>query len=448
VSTHPELVIVGSGIGGLVLAYRLQSAGLDVVLIEADDTPGGVIRSRDWGGTVVESGPNSFLAGDHLIGLLDELELRDAIVEPEPRYRRRYVVRDGALRVVPMSPPGLLKTDLLGARAKGRILLEPWLHGKPPVEDESVRAFVERHLGGEAYRYLPAPFVNGVWAGDPEQLSVRSAFPELARLEAEHGSLIKAMVRRRSSGAGGGLRSFALRGGNRLLPLELGRRLGDALRLSWPVASVERGNDGWIVRRADGDELVAPWLALAVPPATAATLLAVAQPALASELTGFERAAVAVVHARVNEAALARDLDGFGYQVPRGERFRHLGTIWTSSIYPDRATSGEALLTTFIGGALDPEAASLDDATTCELVDSELRRLGLYAGSPAAIARDPGTKWIAQYTLGHARRLETAEQLAAKAGGLYLAGSGFRGVSVTDCVREAGALAGRILEER
>ena len=337
--TEPlDAVVVGAGIAGLALAFRLRARGLRVALLEASPRPGGLIRSLGWEGAVCEAGPSSFLATPALLALADELGLGGELASTSPLAKERYVLRGGRLRRAPTSLGSFLSTDLLGARAKLRILAEPLAHGRRPAKDESARSFFQRHFGTEVHKYLIAPFLSGIYAADPERLSARAAFPRIAAIEERHPSLLVGMLKRPRPTPGTAaepeasgkrkrekLRSISFRGGNEALTRALAVALGDALRVACAATGVRPVEGGWEVAVAGGKPLRSRVVALTLPARAAAALVAPGARDLAKVLRSFAAAPVVVVHVLLDAVQLLRPLDGFGHLVPRGEGLRHLG---------------------------------------------------------------------------------------------------------------------------
>src|SRR6266404_465477 len=229
--TLPVLV-VGGGISGLVCAYALRKAGIDAQLVEASAQPGGMIRSESREGFLLEFGPQSFSGTAALRSLCAHLGIADQIVQA-PAAAPRYVLIDGALKAVPLSPPTMLSSSFLSARTKWRIARDAFGTTCGSVEDESVAAFVRRKFGAELLERLAGPFVSGIYAGDPERLSLRAAFPQLYEAEASAGSVIRGMRRvaksRKAPRERPTLLSF--RNGNETLVQALAAKVGSRLRL-------------------------------------------------------------------------------------------------------------------------------------------------------------------------------------------------------------------------
>ncbi|MGC1967589.1 MAG: protoporphyrinogen oxidase, partial [Candidatus Acidiferrales bacterium] len=202
-SNPTRVALIGAGISGLACAYRLQQSGVDVALLEASDHAGGLIGTVEKGGALFETGPQSFQGADALLDLIRELGIEGQLQKADPRAPR-YVFLHGHLRKIPMSPQALLASSLLGPGSRWKIASEAFKRSKPPSEEETVASFVRRKFGHEILEYLVAPFVSGVYAGDPEQLSLKAAFPSLDEWEREYGSVLRGAMKSRPAKAKGG----------------------------------------------------------------------------------------------------------------------------------------------------------------------------------------------------------------------------------------------------
>ena len=190
---HREVVVIGAGISGLVCAHRLKTLGVDVVLLERSDRVGGVIQSEQIDGFLIERGPNSSQGSEDLMAIVEELGIMDEIAEGDPKAPA-FVYFNGRLHPVPGGPGAFVRSRLLSARGKLRLLAEPLVATRRSSEEESVLSFARRRIGGEAAERLVAPFVSGVYAGDADALSVQAAFPRLANLENTYGGLLRGAI--------------------------------------------------------------------------------------------------------------------------------------------------------------------------------------------------------------------------------------------------------------
>ncbi len=379
--THrvPALV-VGGGISGLVCAYALQKAGIEVQLVEASARPGGVIHSIARDGFLLERGPQSFAGTAALRELCAELAISDQLLQAPPRAPR-YVLIDGALHPVPLSPPAFFASSLINAQTKWALLRDIFGKTVPPDGDESVAAFVRRKFSPQLLDRLVGPFVSGIYAGDPERLSIRSAFPQLHEAEKATGSIVRGMLRLAKAKKGSRERPTlqTFREGNETLVRALSNRLGAALCTQASVTGISRQNDGSFDVRlsCDGraEAVSAKFLIFATPTDVTAKLLGQLDSSFESLLAPIEYAAVAVVSLGYRKNDVGHSLQGFGFLVPRSAGLRDLGTVWNSSLFPGRAPEGHALLTSFVGGTTDPAAATLKPEELASLVHREIAPL-------------------------------------------------------------------------
>ena len=360
-----DVLVLGAGISGLATAYGLLQRGATVEMFDAGPRAGGVIGTRHRNGALVERGPNSALDTSPLINeLLDGLGIRDQRVEASAVAATRFIVRGGRLVALPTSPGAFLTTRAFSRAAKWKLVREPFVPAAPADAEESIGDFVRRRLGSEFLDYAIDPFVAGVYAGDPERISVRAAFPRLYALEQKYGSLIKGQIlgarERRKSGekAKNAAGSFSFRGGMQSLTDALAASVG-RIETSVTVRRIELGTDGnWTVAGARGGDPVlrrARAIVLAVPAFEAAKLLRELWPAATKGLNAIPYAAVASVATAYRRADVAHPLAGFGFLVPKKESRRILGSLFSSSMFDGRAPHGIVLLTTFVGGTRNPD---------------------------------------------------------------------------------------------
>ena len=452
-----RIVVIGGGISGLSCAWRLRQLGAEVLLLESEDRTGGVIRSVRREGALFEAGPQSFLLAPALADLISELGLDEELELADP-HAPRFVVINGKLRAVPLGPISFFTSGLLSGGTKSRLISEPFGRTIPPADDESIAAFIRRKFGAELLDRLVAPMVSGIYAGDPERLSLRSAFPAVHKWEEQHGSLIRGMFKSRPKGEASngsvrkrprGLATFA--SGNETLVTRLSERLGDSVRCGTRTLAINRAPGGGEARfevvctRAGQQETISAGAVVIAAPARVAAGLLAPLVSAAADLAKIEYAPVAVVAGSYMTEHLKAPLDGFGFLVPRPERLRILGTVWNSSLFPGRAPEAQTLLTSFVGGMTDPAAGALPDEPLYQTVESELRRvLGIILAPRIRFAQ----RWpqaIPQYNLGHAAL--TAHTLAALAEtpGLHLAGNYLEGPAIGACVACSNRVAASVL---
>jgi oxygen-dependent protoporphyrinogen oxidase len=453
-TTAVDVVVIGAGISGLATAWNLQRAGVRVEVFEQARRPGGAIGTRRRDGALYELGPNSTLDTSPLIDeLLGEVGARRERIEASAVARTRFIVRDGALVPLPMSPGAFVATPAFSPAAKLRLFAEPFVRPLPADAEESIAAFVRRRLGREFLDYAIDPFVAGIYAGDPERISVAAAFPRLHALEQKYGSLIKGQIqgarerRRNPEAAKNVARSFSFRDGMQTLTDSIAGRL-HALRCGVRATRIVRDDAGEYA--VEGEQHGRPFvrnarsIVVAVPADGAASLVESLAPEAAQALREIPYAPVAVVAAAYRREDVGHSLAGFGCLVPKVEGMQILGSLFSSSMFEGRAPQGTVLLTTFAGGRRNPAIATLADADVVETVRHDLAVLLQARRAPlwTEVVRWP--RAIPQYEIGHLARIATIERAEEALPGLAFCASYRGGVSVGDCIKNAQATARKI----
>jgi oxygen-dependent protoporphyrinogen oxidase len=452
VAAAPLTVVVGAGISGLACAYALQKAGQNVLLLESASRPGGVIQSVEDQSYLLELGPQSFSGTPPLYKLCAELGLNQQLVEA-PHGAPRLVWLGGKLVPVPMSPPAFLSTGLLSWKTKLSILSEVLRTTHPPEPDESIAAFTRRKFSAELLDRLVGPFVSGIYAGDPEEISLRAAFPTVYEAEKSTGSVVRGMFRRAKTPTATvsqpprrpSLISF--RSGNESLISALADKLGSNLRCNVAVSAIGRRDSRFVLRSqiAQGhQEIVCDRIVVATPTRVAASILEAMAPPASVSLQEIAYAPVAVVSLGYRCEQVRHPVNGFGFLAPRSSGIRTLGTVWNSSLFPGRAPEGHVLLTSFVGGATDPSAADLSDAALSALVHDELAPILAISGQPAMQNVMLYARAIPQYNVGHTRRLKAIRAAVDRIPGLWLTGNYWRGPAVGSCIEHALAVAEQV----
>jgi len=461
-----SVAIIGAGITGLTAAFYLKRKGIPVTVYEAAPRAGGVIRSLRQDGWLAEFGPNTILETSPKIGqLVRDAGLESRRLDPTPEAEARYVVRYGRPIAMPASPLGFFTTDLFSFRAKLAVLREPFVPARRDGAEESIADFVLRRLNREFLDQAIDALVAGVYAGDPHKLSVQQAFPKLAQLEARYGSLIKGQIfgarDRKKSGEVAKDRApkFSFDEGLQVLPDTLAAQLGDGLKLNTPVTGLEQTQDGWRLLFSEGRISPAPapdtnsrgsqssplrnemWadhgavlfcgtapklaeLKIQTAPGLCPTAIfsEIRYPPVASVVLGFRREDV------------THPCSGFGMLIPKIENFKILGTIFSSSLFPNRAPAGHLTLTSYVGGERYPDLATLPAEKLFELTCADLRVLLGVKGRPAFQHCVLYPRAIPQYNVGYGRYRQRMSDLERQAPGLFLAGHYRDGVSLGDTI--------------
>lgn len=438
-----QTIVIGGGISGLACAYRLRQRGIPVLLLEQGQRVGGVIDSVEEEGFLFELGPQSFLSTDALLEVIASAGLDAELLRANPRASR-FVLVNGRLERVPMSPAGLLTTTLLSWPPKWRLASEPFKRSTPPEADESVGDFVRRKFGAELLEHLAGPFVSGVYAGDPEKLSLRSAFPSVHEWEQGYGSVLRGAMKARPRGqkVRSALCSFSR--GVAALVRALAERLGDSVRCGARVTAVRRS-------KAEGKEqfelevsgegaaqvLTASAVVVATETPAAGQLLANLSPEFPLSLEQIKYAPVAVVATGYRREQVAHSADGFGFLVARKEGLRTLGCVWNSSLFPGRAPKGMLNFTSFAGGATDPELCEWSEGRIAETVCGEIAGVLGISGPPVKRLVWRHRRALPQYNLGHGTTITSLRQACSRFPGLFLAGNYLEGPAIGACVEQA-----------
>lgn len=438
-----RIAIIGGGLTGLTLAFYLQQAGIAYDLLEASPRPGGNLLSpRAPEGYQLEAGPNSLLLSAELEALLTELGLQDAIQEAAPVSQHRYVLRGGRYQALPGSPPALLASSFFSFRTKLRLLAEALRRPAPPVPGETVAAFFERHFGQEVVQYAVNPFVAGIYAGDPAELLLALTFPQLAALETKYGSLLRGLAKSPKTGR---RRTITLRGGVQTLTDALAAHLS-SYHPGQAVSAVRRLASGQYEVSRAGQPLPTLYshVALALPTYAAAGLLTPQFPAAAAALAAVRYPPIALVYSAYDHAAVAHPLQGFGALNPQVEGTYSAGSIWTSSLFPDRVPAGQVLFTSFVGGVQFARQAQEPEATQLAAVHAELSRLYGISAAPRWQGRIYWPQSIPQFDQYLAAARAAVAPLAAE--GIVAVANWQAGVSVPDCIKHAQRLANNLKE--
>lgn len=440
-----DYVIVGAGLSGLSTAWYLQQAGFSVQVLEAQAEVGGRISTSNQQGWQVDVGANSgLLSSQPIDALIDTLGLREQVLVANDQSKNRFVVRGGQLWALPLSIGALIKTPLVSPLSKLSLLWEPF-RGRG-VGEESIGDFIRRRLGQEWRDWVLDPFVSGIFAGNPDKISVQAAFHKVWLMEKDQGSLFKGMIarmkaRKQDRAAGRYVPSnhmISFKQGMAALPKALAKALGDSVRCSTAVSRIEKDGQGWQVNTADGQTLIAQKVILTLDAPDAARLLAPLSPTASKLLQSIESPPLAVVALGFDREQISHALDGFGVLIPRSLGIQTLGAIFSTSIFPQRAPEGKVLLSCFIGGSRNPLVATRDEQTLIDQVVKDLTPLLGIDGQPEFSQVKLWPHAIAQYHLGHLDKVAQIRQaLAQDCPNVLTRANWHEGISVPDVVANA-----------
>src|SRR6266702_1843640 len=331
-------------------------------------------------GFLLELGPQSFSSTPALRQLCAELGIASELLQAPPRAPRYVLIYD-KLRPVPLSPPAFFMSSLINGSTKWALARDIFGKSIPPDADESVADFVRRKFSAQLLDRLVGPFVSGIYAGDPERLSVRSAFPQLYEAERGSGSIVRGMLRlaKTKKAPRGQSTLQTLRHGNQTLASAISRKLGAALLTETSLTGIVKRSDGSFAAQLDAngrqESVTAQSLVVTTPTEVTGKLLGRLDSQFESLLGSVEYAPVAVVSLGYRKKDVSHSLDGFGFLVPRSAGLRVLGSVWNSSLFPGRAPDGQTLLTTFAGGTTDPAVTKLKPEELASLGDNEISAL-------------------------------------------------------------------------
>lgn len=460
-----EIIVIGGGLSGLSTAYLLQqkakaqNIAISVKVLEKAERSGGKIWSRSEEGFLCEWGPNGFLTNKpQTLELCKQLGVDSKLLASNDNARKRFVVSDGVLHKLPHNQVEFLTNSLISWRGKLRIAGEFFVGKKETQSDETLANFTRRRLGDEALRKLIGPMASGIFAGDPEQMSLQACFPRINQLEQEYGGLLKAMlllmrkhhreqkagnVVSSPAGPGGVLTSFA--NGIEELTHALVNAIGaENILTTMGVDEINQVNEKWQIITQD-KIFIADKIVCATPAYATAKMLHRQDIELSNELNKITYSPLVVACLGYDQKQIAADLNGFGYLFAQGEDDLVLGSLWDSSIFANRAPDGKVLFRSMLGGALHPDVLELSDAQLQAKLESSLVPLMKIHGKPELVQIYRHKKAIPHYRLGHLQLVNNIMNLSKQHNGLFITGNAYFGVGINDCVAASDKCAQNIL---
>jgi oxygen-dependent protoporphyrinogen oxidase len=473
-----KIVIIGAGIAGLSTALALEEEavkrgmGLEITLLERRDRVGGNIKTERAGGFLIEGGPDCFLSEKPwAMALCKKLGLGKELLATNEKNKKTFVLSGGKLHelpegfilMVPTRVMPFLKNSLISPMGKIRMGLELFVPRRSGASDESLGSFVRRRLGQEALDKIAEPLVAGVHAGDPETMSVRASFPKFVQMEAEHGSLIKGMLARMRDlhgrkPAGGAQATPASGDGRVTMFMTLRNGLSDlvnAITARLNMTAIRTGVNAVGVRGSEGGYLIdvegepgikADAVVIAAPAYVASKLLERFDDALSAKLMTIPYVSTATVSLGYERKDIKHPLDGFGFVIPKTEKKNIMAASWVSVKFAGRAPDGSVLIRCFVGGAKNEELVFRGDEELKRLVACDLREIMGITAEPKVVRVYRWHKAMPQYTIGHEERVAAIDALAARHPGLYLGGSAYRGIGISDCIRTGEEIARKAAE--
>ena len=432
-----KIGIIGGGISGLVAAFLLKKKNFEVSLFEKSERVGGNIQSVRIDDFLIEYAPNSLLKSPRLIDLVRELNLENEVLAANAANKKRYVLQNGKLKSLPMSVAKMAIDDFFSWKGKLRLLKEPFIKTESP-EEESVADFFERRLGREIVEKAADPFIAGIYAGNPENLSIQAAFPRLYELEKNYGSLLIGSLRSKTEKPDAHFpRTFSFERGAQTLTDKLAESLGANVKTNTEILNIKKLADGkWSVKTIY-DEYIFDALIISTPAEAAAKLIENTDANLSERLKNIYYPPIAMVFFGLKKESIGKNLDGFGFLIPSSERRKILGTIWNSAVFENRAPDGYHLLTSFVGGARNAELFEKSDEELFEIVCGELKDILGLRLKPNFTHLKRWRKAIPQYELGYEKTQCAIENFENENKGIFFCSNFYKGISVGDSVKNA-----------
>jgi len=469
-----RVVIIGGGISGLSTAFSLREhqgkdADFEVVILEKKDRAGGNIRTERADGFTIEGGPDCFLSEKPwAMELCKRIGLEGSLMPTNDEHRKTFVLSKGKLHelpegvilMVPTRIAPLAYSSLISIPGKLRMAMEFFVPKRKEKGDESLGDFVRRRLGKEALDKIAEPLVAGVHAGDPETMSVRASFPKFVQLEEEYGSLIKGMLKRmellkktRKSSTDKPAKKvtmfMTLKGGLTEMIDTLIQRLSGfkntVIKTDVTVKAVIKRDGGYEVLIDGGPSIEADAVILTAPAHAASNLLKDVDAALSEKLLTIPYVSTATVSLGFKRKDVTHPLNGFGFVVPKTEGRRIMAATWTSVKFSHRAPEDSVLIRCFVGGSKNAGLVDLPDAEIAKIAREELKELMGIDALPVVTRVYKWVRSMPQYTIGHEERVKWIEERTASHPGLYLTGSAYYGIGISDSIRSGEVTAKKAL---
>ncbi|MBO9700517.1 MAG: protoporphyrinogen oxidase [Sporocytophaga sp.] len=432
--------IIGAGISGLTLAYRLQENNIPYLLLEENDLTGGYIKTEITNNYTLDIGPNSILADEEITNFFKAIGIENELIEANPNSKDRYIFKAGKYQVLPDSPPKLLKSNFFSFKTKISILTE-FFKKTEKIENETLAHFITRRFNKEVTDYVLNPFVTGIYAGNPEKLLVKLTFPILNDLENKYGSVLKGMIK---SGGSSRRKSFNFKKGMATLPKAIAEKLKN-LQVNTKVEKVEYQNGQFRVSALSNGQILSynfSQLVIATPAYAASVIMENISPEVAKALSHVEYPPMALVHTIYTKENANVQLNGFGGLNPKIENKFAAGSIWTSSVFSNRVSNDQILLTSFVGGGQYSEQYKSDDRQIKENIIQDFQKDLKIKGKPVMQKVHRWEKAIPQYDKNLQAAYSEIEKLQIKS--LYFCAGWYKGVSLSDCIKNASQLAKNI----
>jgi oxygen-dependent protoporphyrinogen oxidase len=442
----PEFIVIGAGISGLTVAHKLARAGKDVIVLESSENVGGKILTERIDGYLLEAGPNSLrVENQETVDLIEECGLSSRVIEASPNSKKRFILKNGNWVNIPTGPIEALSTSLFSLGGKLRVPLDLFIP-KTALKDESAASFITRRLGKEVFDYAADPFITGIYAGDPQKLCMRHAFPSMWNAEQKYGSLIRGMMKGRKGQSKDGIKSriISFPDGLSELTNAIESNHAERIQLHDGALQIEETPNGFRVASSSG-KMDASEIIVALPAYNAASMIYPLAPDLSRELLRIDYPPVAVVYLGYREDQFSIKPEGFGGLIPSKENRNILGIIFSSSNFPDRAPEGHLLLTVIMGGARNAEIIEQPVEKILSTAITEVNDLLKPSGAPTFQHVRVWKQAIPQYNMGYGAVFEEIDRTEQQNPGLHFIGNYRGGISMGVCIKNATELAKKLV---
>ncbi len=442
-----KVAVLGAGISGLSTAYWLKKNNFDFVVLEKENHVGGSMQTIRKDGFQIDFGPNSGLETTPIIRqIVDDIGFANEMVYANESANKRYILKNNALHALPTSPLAFINTKLFSTKAKLRLFAEPFIGKSKDGYYQSMSEFVRRRLGQEFLDYAIDPFVSGVFAGDPNKLSVKSAFPKLYRLEEVYGGLIKGMIKgakerkQRAEHSKQNAKMFSFVNGMQSFANAIAATMKENILMNASVQKVKKDDKKWKLIYSQGSELkelIVDFIISTIPVYAAEKLFTPIDKEFQSHANEIYYPPVMVLYLGYKKSQIETPLDGFGYLIPSKEKKNYLGAIWSSAIFPNRCEDDKAAFTLFVGGARSPHLFEMGNDKLVEIALQEFQETMKIIGDPVLVEYKLWQKAIPQYNIGYIEHENYFDKFEKENNGIILSGNYRGGISVGDCIKNS-----------